>query len=93
MLDLWQVHSRGSGVISTWAWQRPRKKTREAGEQRKGRKRASKAPRAPERSEMAGWVIEAEKSDEKDQKGDWHKRREKSKLASFAGARLGKNLM
>lgn len=93
MLDLWQVDSRGSGVTSTRAWQRPRKKTREAGGQEKGRKRANKAPRGPERSEMAGRAIEAEKSDEKDQKGDWHKRREKSKLASFVGARLGRDLM
>lgn len=93
MLDLWQVDSRGSGVISTRAWQRPRKKTRETGEQERGRKRANKAPGGPERSEMADWEIEAEKSDEKDQKGNWHKRREKSKLASFVGARLGRDLM
>ena len=89
MLDLWQVDSRGSGVISTWAWQRPRKKTREAGEQEKGRKRANRTPREPERSEMADWEIEAEK----DQKGNWHKRREKSRLASFVGARVGRDLM
>ena len=40
---------------------------------------------------MADWEIEAEKSDEKDRKGNWHKRSEKSRLASFVGARLGRD--
>jgi len=93
LLDLWQVDSRGSGVISTWAWQRPRKNTREAGEQEKGRKRANKTPGGPERSEMADWEIGAEKPDEKDRKGNGHKRTEKSRLASFVGARLGRDLV